>query len=185
MNTTAITTIILLFSTSSSSYVWLSALNTYNSHHYYLFRVKTHNYINRQNQSGSLINVFLDATNDPAYLFVQIMWDLQKLYQYRNSTVDNDMGWCEELKSNFRSSNLIRTLDKRIVNSCVLYFNRINMLGRLLRPRIHWSTNLTDFVCLYNYEFWLSLFKIVRSSGILLLPSFHMTVTWKFDKVIF
>ena len=29
---------------------------------------------------------------------------------------------------------------------------------------------LTDFVCLYNYEFWLSLYKIVRSSVILLLP---------------
>jgi hypothetical protein len=29
---------------------------------------------------------------------------------------------------------------------------------------------LTDFVCLYNFEFWLSLCKIVRSSGILLLP---------------
>ena len=28
----------------------------------------------------------------------------------------------------------------------------------------------TDFVCLYNYEFWLSLCKIVRSSVILLLP---------------
>ena len=27
-----------------------------------------------------------------------------------------------------------------------------------------------DFVCLYNYEFWLSLCKIVRSSVILLLP---------------
>jgi hypothetical protein len=33
---------------------------------------------------------------------------------------------------------------------------------------------LTDFVCLYNYEFWLSLCKIVRSSVILLLPLF----TW-------
>ena len=31
---------------------------------------------------------------------------------------------------------------------------------------------LTDFVCLYNYEFWLSLYKIVRSSVILLLPLF-------------
>ena len=93
----------------------------------YKGKVKTHNYINRQNQSGSLINVFLDATNNPAYLFVQIIWDLQKLYQYRNSSVDNDMGWCEELgfKSNFRSSNLIRKLDKRIVNSCVLYFNNL------------------------------------------------------------
>jgi hypothetical protein len=28
------------------------------------------------------------------------------------------------------------------------------------------------FVCLYNYEFWLSLCKIVRSSVILLLPLF-------------
>jgi hypothetical protein len=29
---------------------------------------------------------------------------------------------------------------------------------------------LTDFVCLYTYEFWLSLCKIVRSSVILALP---------------
>jgi prepilin signal peptidase PulO-like enzyme (type II secretory pathway) len=34
---------------------------------------------------------------------------------------------------------------------------------------------LTDFVCLYNYEFWLSLCKIVRSSVILLLPLFINT----------
>ena len=32
---------------------------------------------------------------------------------------------------------------------------------------------LTDFVCLYNYEFWLSLCRIVRSSVILLLPLFQ------------
>jgi hypothetical protein len=31
---------------------------------------------------------------------------------------------------------------------------------------------LTDFVCLYNYEFWVSLSKIVRSWVILLLPLF-------------
>jgi hypothetical protein len=31
----------------------------------------------------------------------------------------------------------------------------------------------TDFVCLYNYEFWLSLCKIVRSSVILLLPLWY------------
>ena len=31
---------------------------------------------------------------------------------------------------------------------------------------------LTDFVCLYTYEFWLSVCKIVRSSVILLLPLF-------------
>ena len=34
---------------------------------------------------------------------------------------------------------------------------------------------LTDFVCLYNYEFWLSLCKIVRSSVMLLLP---LLTTW-------
>ena len=33
---------------------------------------------------------------------------------------------------------------------------------------------LTDFVCLYNYAFWLSLCKIVRSSVLLLLPLFRM-----------
>jgi hypothetical protein len=32
---------------------------------------------------------------------------------------------------------------------------------------------LTDFVCLYTYEFWLSLCKIARSSVILLLPLFN------------
>jgi hypothetical protein len=40
---------------------------------------------------------------------------------------------------------------------------------------------LTDFVCLYNYEFWLSLCKIVRSSVILLLPLFHKTPTKHVD----
>ena len=36
------------------------------------------------------------------------------------------------------------------------------------------SRLLTDFVCLYNYEFLLSLCKIARSSVILLLPLFHI-----------
>ena len=31
---------------------------------------------------------------------------------------------------------------------------------------------LTDFVCLYTYEFWFSLCKIIRSSVILYLPLF-------------
>jgi hypothetical protein len=35
---------------------------------------------------------------------------------------------------------------------------------------------LTDFVCLYTYEFWLSLWKIVRSWVILLLPLFTLFV---------
>jgi hypothetical protein len=37
---------------------------------------------------------------------------------------------------------------------------------------------LTDFVCLYTYEFWLSLCKIVRSSVILLLPLFSLLITY-------
>jgi hypothetical protein len=35
---------------------------------------------------------------------------------------------------------------------------------------LHLIRLLTEFVCLYTYEFWLSLCKIVRSSVILLLP---------------
>ena len=38
---------------------------------------------------------------------------------------------------------------------------------------------LTDFVCLYNYEFGLSLCKIVRSSVILLLPLFTQILLWR------
>jgi len=37
---------------------------------------------------------------------------------------------------------------------------------------------LTDFVCLYTYEFWLSFCKIVRSSVILLLPFCTRTTCW-------
>jgi hypothetical protein len=44
---------------------------------------------------------------------------------------------------------------------------------------------LTDFVCLYNYEFGLSLCKIVRSSVILLLPLFTDTHNWKKAHVVF
>jgi hypothetical protein len=45
---------------------------------------------------------------------------------------------------------------------------------------------LTDFVCLYNYEFWLSLCKIVRSSVILLLPLFttkENTENWNLNEM--
>ena len=34
----------------------------------------------------------------------------------------------------------------------------------------YWREKETDFVCLYTYEFWLSLCMIARSSVILLLP---------------
>ena len=43
---------------------------------------------------------------------------------------------------------------------------------------------LTDFVCLYNYEFWLSLCKIVRSSVILLLPLFDTFLFFIFHTLI-
>ena len=38
--------------------------------------------------------------------------------------------------------------------------------------QVYHGCQLTDFVCLYTYEFWLSLWTIVRSSVILLLPLF-------------
>ena len=41
----------------------------------------------------------------------------------------------------------------------------------MVKDNMHWADIITtDFVCLYTYEFWLSLWKIVRSSVILLLP---------------
>ena len=40
------------------------------------------------------------------------------------------------------------------------------------------AVQLTDFVCLYTYEFWLSLWKIVRSSVILLLPLLTTSMHW-------
>jgi hypothetical protein len=48
---------------------------------------------------------------------------------------------------------------------------------------------LTDFVCLYTYEFWLSLCKIIRSSVILLLPLFSnillfVALLWMLQQVI-
>jgi hypothetical protein len=46
---------------------------------------------------------------------------------------------------------------------------------------------LTDFVCLYTYEFWLSLCKIARSSVVLLLPLFHkshdISYSWKIPEL--
>jgi hypothetical protein len=45
---------------------------------------------------------------------------------------------------------------------------------------------LTDFVCLYTYEFWLSLSKVVRSSVILLLPYlYHLSVFTIFWSLIY
>ena len=50
------------------------------------------------------------------------------------------------------------------------------LLRALVPSQGHYSFHsfrlLTDFVCLYTYAFWLSLFKLVRSSVILLLSLF-------------
>ena len=44
---------------------------------------------------------------------------------------------------------------------------------------------LTDFVCLYTYEFWLSLCKIVRSWVILLLPLLDLSqIKYIWNKLI-
>ena len=67
------------------------------------------------------------------------------------------------------------------IRSCFLYFNIClswTYIKCLYQVRVITVFTvfrlLTDFVCLYNYEFWLSLCKIVRSSLILLLPLFTM-----------
>jgi len=54
-----------------------------------------------------------------------------------------------------------------------IWFNPPFLLKCLYQVRV--ITVFTVFVCLYNYEFWLSLCKIVRSSVILLLPLFSLT----------
>ena len=54
---------------------------------------------------------------------------------------------------------------KYTINKC-LYQVRVITVFTVFRL-------LTDFVCLYTYEFGLSLWKIVRSSVILLLPIFN------------
>ena len=61
-------------------------------------------------------------------------------------------------------SNQIWTPFLKKLTTPVRYDPILNMLNL--------SLLLTDFVCLYNYEFGLSLCKIVRSSVILLLPLF-------------
>jgi hypothetical protein len=93
--------------------------------------------------------------------------------------------WVAPLISSFFSSNfqlkISRTLDEGSHIGCqntipnyhvcfdVLYQVRVITVFTVFRL-------LTDFVCLYNYEFWLSLCKIVRSSVILLLPLFDGSI---------
>jgi hypothetical protein len=54
-------------------------------------------------------------------------------------------------------------------NDCDLLNNKLHITCIVVIEIVHW-TSRECYVCLYNYEFWLSLCKIVRSSGILLLP---------------
>jgi hypothetical protein len=65
----------------------------------------------------------------------------------------------------------LHTLGKTIY----IYFILYNLMFCLKQ-----NTLLTDFVCLYNYEFGLSLCKIVRSSVILLLPLSIEPPKWKY-----
>jgi hypothetical protein len=55
-------------------------------------------------------------------------------------------------------------------------YNEYFVMRMLLSSWYGWNSIeslLTDFVCLCTYEFWLSLWKIVWSSVILLLPLFN------------
>jgi hypothetical protein len=92
----------------------------------------------------------------------------------------------------FIFKQIIKTI-KQIVHRCPgrkieFYFCYVHIFYRIMKHNIgygpvpsqghygfHSFPLLTDFVCLYNYEFWLSLCKIVRSSVILLLPLFILS----------
>ena len=65
-----------------------------------------------------------------------------------------------------------------IVNGYRLYQVRVITVFTVFRL-------LTDFVCLYTYEFWLYLCKIVRSSVILLLPLFALYFQVLFNFIFF
>ena len=71
----------------------------------------------------------------------------------------------------------IRNLTVTLIRTVVLQMSWYQMPGCLYQVRVITVFTvfrlLTDFVCLYNYEFWLSLCKIARSSVILLLPLFN------------
>jgi hypothetical protein len=65
---------------------------------------------------------------------------------------------------------MVRGMNEKWYTSARLSFFDIRIL---ITPLISSNSSfrlLTDFVCLYTYEFWLSLCKIARSSVILLLP---------------
>jgi hypothetical protein len=62
--------------------------------------------------------------------------------------------------------------NKNICTAAISERNDNNMRTTSWKREHIYSAVISDFVCLYNYEFWLSLCKIFRSSVILLLPLF-------------
>ena len=86
------------------------------------------------------------------------MFSMQKVEKkFEDTKRDNQKPYIDE-------QTLQRSREKAVIpNVMALYQVRVITVFTVFRL-------LTDFVCLYNYEFWLSLCKIVRSSVILSLP---------------
>ena len=76
-----------------------------------------------------------------------------------SSNNKNDILIKVALNTTKQQTNIYTNSDKQVSGNVYVYITGITLL-------------LTDFVCLYTYEFWLSLCKIVRSSVIWLLPLF-------------
>jgi hypothetical protein len=76
----------------------------------------------------------------------------------------------QPLFSNVRHFNSLRSCWIKSSQTYIyIYFTLHTLWDRIFHTSVIFRL-LTDFVCLYTYEFWLSLCKIVRSSVILLLP---------------
>ena len=76
----------------------------------------------------------------------------------------------QPLFSNVRHFNSLRSCWIKSSQTYIyIYITLHTLWDRIFHTSVIFRL-LTDFVCLYTYEFWLSLCKIVRSSVILLLP---------------
>jgi hypothetical protein len=71
------------------------------------------------------------------------------------------------ISHDFTSTCGVKQIDVLSPTLFNLYINNLVNKGGWLRFQFSVFRLLTDFVCLYNYEFWLSLCKIVRSTVIL------------------
>jgi hypothetical protein len=98
----------------------------------------------------------------PSSLNLVLLWQL--FYLFRSSIV---------IKTVIVTAGTFEPLLKREVWRFKIWFNPPFLLKCLYQVRVITVFTvfrlLTDFVCLYTNEFWLSLRKIVRSSVILLL----------------